>query len=93
MNSKSKNKKNQKTKDIQYGDVEFSQEEFLPKNVKERITIFLDQDILDSFRDRAEKEGKKYQSLINEALRESMDKPNLEERIKRLEEKIEKIAS
>ncbi len=36
---------------------------------KTRITIMLDNDILAIFRDRAEKQGCGYQTLINEALR------------------------
>lgn len=35
---------------------------------KTRITIYLDDAILDAFRRRAEQEGKGYQTLINEAL-------------------------
>ncbi|WP_068636284.1 BrnA antitoxin family protein [Thauera butanivorans] len=36
---------------------------------KTRITIFLDDDVLAAFRERAAAEGKGYQTLINEALR------------------------
>ncbi|MCX7092364.1 MAG: BrnA antitoxin family protein [Methylobacter sp.] len=36
---------------------------------KTRITIFLDDDILAAFRERAAQTGKGYQTLINEALR------------------------
>lgn len=36
---------------------------------KTRITIFLDDDILATFRERAAQTGKGYQTLINEALR------------------------
>jgi uncharacterized protein (DUF4415 family) len=39
---------------------------------KSRITIFLDEDILSAFRERAEHSGKGYQTLINEALRDSL---------------------
>jgi uncharacterized protein (DUF4415 family) len=39
---------------------------------KTRITIFLDDDILAAFRERATQTGKGYQTLINEALRTSM---------------------
>lgn len=37
---------------------------------KSRITIYLDNDILDSFRGLAEQYGRGYQTLINEALSE-----------------------
>ena len=36
---------------------------------KSRITIFLDNDILGEFKQRAEKTGKGYQTLINDTLR------------------------
>ena len=36
---------------------------------KTRITIFLDDDILAAFRERASQNGKGYQTLINNALR------------------------
>ena len=40
---------------------------------KTRITIFLDGDILAAFKERAAKSGKGYQTLINEALRATLD--------------------
>jgi uncharacterized protein (DUF4415 family) len=36
---------------------------------KSRITIFLDDDILAAFKERAAQSGRGYQTLINEALR------------------------
>ena len=39
---------------------------------KTRITIFIDTDILDRFRDEAEREGQGYQTAINQALRNYM---------------------
>lgn len=39
---------------------------------KTRITMFLDDDILASYRQRAVKLGRGYQTLINEALRETL---------------------
>jgi len=80
-----------KTKKITYGSVEIDDSEFEPKNVKERITIFVDQDILDSFRQRAASEGGKYQTLINQALKDYLQKPSFEKRLERLEKKL-KIA-
>ena len=43
---------------------------------KTRITILLDNEVLETFRARAEKEGRGYQTLINAALRESLDADN-----------------
>lgn len=37
---------------------------------KERITIFLDKEVISTFRERAEQAGRGYQTMINEALRE-----------------------
>jgi len=39
---------------------------------KTRITIYLDDDILEVFRRRAEASGRGYQTLINDALRASL---------------------
>ncbi len=41
-----------------------------PRNVKEKISIWLDQDVLDSVREAAKKNGEKYQPLINRVLRQ-----------------------
>ena len=41
---------------------------------KTRITIYVDDDVLEAFRDRAESEGRGYQTLINEALRDHLGK-------------------
>lgn len=39
---------------------------------KTRITIMLDNDVIDAFRKRAEKEGRGYQTTINDVLRSSV---------------------
>lgn len=41
----------------------------IPHKGKSRITIFIDSDILGWFRDEAEREGRGYQTAINQALR------------------------
>jgi uncharacterized protein (DUF4415 family) len=41
----------------------------IPHKGKTRITIFIDSDILDWFKDEAEREGRGYQTAINQALR------------------------
>ncbi|MFZ4539894.1 BrnA antitoxin family protein [Propionivibrio sp.] len=54
---------------------------------KSRITIHLDSDILDVFRANAAKEGKGYQTLINDALRQAMmphAEPVTEETLRRV---------
>jgi hypothetical protein len=40
---------------------------------KTRLTIMLDNDVIAEFRSRAEKSGKGYQTLINDALRSAID--------------------
>lgn len=40
---------------------------------KTRITIMLDNDVIEAFRTRAEAEGRGYQTAINEALRTAID--------------------
>lgn len=46
----------------------------IPQKGKTRITIYIDDDILEEFRDRADKAGSGYQTMINEALREYLGK-------------------
>ena len=58
-------------KDIKYGKENLlAENEFDPKYGKERITILVDQQVIDAFREKAQKEGSKYQTLMGEALRE-----------------------
>ena len=46
----------------------------IPSKGKTRITIMLDNDVLDAFRSRAEAQGIGYQTAINEALRVAIGK-------------------
>ena len=49
----------------------------IPQKGKTRITIYLDNDIIDEFRSRSNSEGMGYQTMMNEALREYLGKgPN-----------------
>lgn len=41
---------------------------------KTRITIYLDDDILDAYRRKGDNSGRGYQTLINETLRQSISK-------------------
>ena len=43
---------------------------------KTRITIYLDNNVLDEFRDRSEKAGYGYQTMINDALRQFLASEN-----------------
>lgn len=44
-------------------------DEFETKYAKEKISIWIDEDVLDEFRKIAKDNNKKYQTLINEVLR------------------------
>ncbi len=70
----------------------------IPQKGKTRITIFIDTDILEWFRDQAEREGRGYQTAINQALRNyiKQDKRPIQEIVKevvRKELKVMKRAS
>ncbi|VEN72654.1 CopG family transcriptional regulator [Candidatus Desulfarcum epimagneticum] len=41
---------------------------------KTRITMYIDDDVLREFRERADKSGRGYQTIINQVLREYLDK-------------------
>jgi uncharacterized protein (DUF4415 family) len=60
-----------KNKKIKYGKVDLIPDDaFEPKNVKERVTMFVDQDVVNEFRKWASQmPGGKYQTLMNQALR------------------------
>ena len=46
----------------------------VPQKGKTRITIYLDADVIEEFRARADKAGYGYQTMINEALRQYLKK-------------------
>ncbi|HEV2270194.1 MAG TPA: BrnA antitoxin family protein [Steroidobacteraceae bacterium] len=48
----------------------------IPSPGKTRITIMLDDDVIQAFRAKAEAAGRGYQTLINEALRASLGEEN-----------------
>ena len=41
---------------------------------KTRITIYLDDDVIEAYRRKGDKIGRGYQTLINQSLRETMEK-------------------
>lgn len=51
---------------------------------KQRITIMLDSDILAAFRERADESGRGYQTLINQTLRDSLARGELEAMLRRV---------
>jgi uncharacterized protein (DUF4415 family) len=46
----------------------------IPQTGKTRITIYIDDDVLDTFRERGDATGTGYQTLMNEALRDYLGK-------------------
>jgi uncharacterized protein (DUF4415 family) len=50
----------------------------IPAKGKTRITMYLDDEVLDEFRERAETAGVGYQTLINEALKKYIQSPTEE---------------
>ncbi|UCE51932.1 MAG: BrnA antitoxin family protein [Desulfobacterales bacterium] len=46
----------------------------VPQKGKTRITIYLDADVIEEFRARADEAGYGYQTMINEALRQYLEK-------------------
>ncbi len=46
----------------------------VPQTGKTRITIYIDDDILEAFRDRGDASGKGYQTMMNQALRDFLGK-------------------
>ncbi len=44
---------------------------------KTRITIYLDDDVIDAYRQMADNAGRGYQTLINQALRETLAKKSM----------------
>jgi uncharacterized protein (DUF4415 family) len=46
----------------------------IPQTGKTRITIYIDDDVLENFRERSDSAGKGYQTMMNEALRQYLEK-------------------
>ena len=79
-----------KTAKIKYGKKDLLIEDDLdPKNHKVRITSFIDGDILVELKARAEQQGTRYQTLLNQLLRQALkDSASVAERLKKLEEAV-----
>ena len=59
----------------------------IPQTGKTRITIYIDDDVLETFRERGDTEGKGYQTIMNQALRDylgKVQKPLDEEMLRRV---------
>lgn len=77
---------------IKYGNVELAEDEFLPKNVKIRVTTLIDEDVLIKLKDYAKRRGSKYQSVLNALLRAFFDNPASRTKVRGLsEERVRRI--
>lgn len=67
----------------------------IPQAGKTRITIYIDDDVLETFRSRSESTGKGYQTMMNEALRQYLEKvkqPIDEETLRRvIQEELQEL--
>ena len=68
----------------------------VPQKGKTRITIYLDADVIEEFRARADAAGYGYQTMINEALRQYLEKgeqPLNEEVVRQvIREELDRVA-
>lgn len=69
----------------------------IPHQGKTRITIYIDDEVLEAFRQRAEQQGHGYQTMMNQALREylALSQVSLDEATLRrvLREELEEVKS
>ncbi len=59
----------------------------IPQKGKTRISIYIDNSVLEAFRAQAEKAGTGYQTMMNEALRQyagAVDRPVTEDRLRQI---------
>ena len=67
----------------------YEEQEIALSNAKVDIHIRLDADLVSYFKEKARREGGKYQTLINQHLRETVYKEqDLEGRLQRIEERL-----
>lgn len=59
-------------KEYNFGNAKRGQ--IIPQKGKSRITIYIDTNVVEEFRARADKAGYGYQTMINEALRQYLEK-------------------
>ena len=82
---------NTKNKDIKYGKVELDPDEFDAKYCKVRVTMMVDEDLVDALRAEAAKKHIGYQTLMNQKLRETVfGEKDFEKRLEALEKIVKK---
>lgn len=81
-----------KNKKIKYGTKDIlSSDEFNPRNVKIRITTFIDLDLLETLKKISKAKGLKYQTLLNSLLRTALEDELEQKSIKLSEKRLRKI--
>ncbi|MGH7966307.1 MAG: BrnA antitoxin family protein [Candidatus Binatia bacterium] len=88
MKVHTKKKNSSRFRDIRHPYI-YKEQDIALSNVKVNIHIRLDADLVSYFKEKAQQEGGKYQSLINQHLRETvLAKRNLENRVRQIEERL-----
>lgn len=83
MSTTNKKKKNK----VEYGNVDLPPDEF--KKPKWRVSMFIDQDVIDKAKEQASKEGIGYQTWLNQKLRETvLQEEGLASRVSKLEKAV-----
>jgi uncharacterized protein (DUF4415 family) len=70
---------------------EITEEILNPRNVKEKVSLYIDHDIVNWLRSTAEKKHQKYQSLANQLLRAAMSESDSRSMNKKLDEILKRL--
>lgn len=72
---------------LTFGNIDLLRDDALnPRNVKIRITTFIDEDVLIMLKSYAKKRGSKYETLLNSLLRSFFDKPEKGSKVSEISE-------
>ena len=77
-----------KSKKIEFGNVEIGSDEFSPRAVKIRVTTLIDQDVLEKFKGLSKKKGQRYQTLLNDLLRQFVENSENRTKVRVLNERV-----
>lgn len=90
MAKKTKTQSKLKNGEFHYGDVEMTDEEYQEaQNPKVRTTIFLEEDLISAYKQKALSQGVKYQQLLRDTLRHALSgESDVEARLEALEKKV-----
>jgi len=76
--------------EFHYGNVEITDEEYQEaQNPKVRTTIFLEENLINAYKQKALSQGVKYQQLLRDTLKQALSGPSdIESRLEALEQKV-----